>query len=87
MNDGAKRDLNKFNEVQGVARLCDGDESVFTSVLSPTIVARSKRELGSSAMHSRMAGLAEPNNTENVSGAQAIVFKTVTATLVAVSRT
>ena len=59
----------------------------FTSVLSPTIVARSKRELGSSAMHSRMAGLAEPNNTENVKGAQAIVFKTVTATLVAVSRT
>ena len=62
MNDGAKGDLNEFNEVQDVARLCDGDESVFTSVLSPTIVARSKRELGSSAMNSRMAGLAEPND-------------------------
>ena len=59
----AKGDLNAFNEVQDVARLCDGIESVdFTSVLSPTIVARSTRELGSSAMNSRLAGLAEPND-------------------------
>ena len=36
----AKGDLNRFNEVQDVARLCDGDESIFTSVLSPTIVAQ-----------------------------------------------
>ncbi len=71
MNDGAKGDLNKFNEVQDVARLCDGDESVFTSVLSPTIVAQSSNTSeGSSAIRSRSAGLAEPNHNEKCNTAR-----------------